>query len=111
MFLQVQDAVVEEQIPAEEKRTSEKDTGELAGILGGATMVLDANGNPTGEVIVNGLQETPIDKVQQAKDNVAKENLRKLEDTKKETINWLLTEHSSEWQKEILEESLKMVKR
>ena len=65
MFLQIQDETVQDPIP--EPRTPEKDTGELAGIIGGATMVLDSKGMPTGEVIVNGPQATPTDKLQDAK--------------------------------------------
>ena len=70
MFLQLKDAVVEEQIAEENQRTPEKDTGELAGILGGATLVMDSNGNPTGEVIVTSPEQTPVDKVQQAAQDV-----------------------------------------
>ena len=97
MFLQIQDETVQDPIP--EPRTPEKDTGELAGIIGGATMVLDSNGIPTGEVIVDGPQATPTDKLQDAKNKIEQENLRKLEDQGKQVIQSILQEHSSEWQK------------
>ena len=85
LFLQVQDDMVAETLVQELQRTPKNDVGGLDGIIGGATPVLDANGNPTGEVIVNGPLETPADKQQQFNEALKNEEKEKIAEEVEET--------------------------
>ena len=99
IFLNVEETTMVELAP-EQIRTAAKDVGALANALGGIRPVMNDNGEFTGETIVTGPLATPTDVLVKAKNDAKTADLRRIQNEEQKIVDSLLTEHSSEWQKQ-----------